>query len=43
VIEVNPNPHLNSVVLVDSLRPLDLDFDGFMMLLVENALKRRKV
>ena len=43
VIEVNPNPHLNSVVLVDSLKPLGIDFDGFILLLVENALKRRKV
>lgn len=42
VIEMNPNPHLNSIVLVDSLRPLGLDFDGFAQLLVENALKRRK-
>ena len=42
VIEVNPNPHLNSVVLVDSLKPLGLDFDGFILLLVENALRRRK-
>jgi D-alanine-D-alanine ligase len=42
VIEVNPNPHLNSIVLVDSLKPLGVDFDGFIQLLAENALRRRK-
>ena len=42
VIEVNPNPHLNSVVLVDSLKPLDLDFDSFILGLVRRALSRRK-
>lgn len=40
VIEVNPNPHLNSLVLVDSLAAIDLDFDGFVRGLVTSALRR---
>jgi D-alanine-D-alanine ligase len=42
VIEVNPNPHLNSLVVVDSLKAMDRDLDEFVRGLVENALKRRR-
>ena len=41
VIEVNPNPHLNSLVLVDGLTAMGHDFDGFVRGLVANALGRR--
>ena len=41
VIEVNPNPHLNSLVLVEGLEVLGRDFVWFIQILVENALKRR--
>jgi D-alanine-D-alanine ligase len=40
VLEVNPNPHLNSLVLVDSLAAMGQDFDGFVRGLVACALKR---
>jgi D-alanine-D-alanine ligase len=40
VIEVNPNPHLNSLVLVDGLKEMGRDFVGFIRGLVSNALRR---
>jgi D-alanine-D-alanine ligase len=42
VLEVNPNPHLNSLVVVDSLTAMGRDFEGFIQGLVQNALGRRK-
>jgi D-alanine-D-alanine ligase len=40
VLEVNPNPHLNSLELVQCLKAMGLDFGGFVRGLVGNALKR---
>jgi D-alanine-D-alanine ligase len=41
VLEVNPNPHLNSLELVECLKAMGLDFGGFVRGLVANALRRR--
>jgi D-alanine-D-alanine ligase len=41
VLEVNPNPHLNSLILVESLKAMGRDFGGFVRGLVGNALKRQ--
>lgn len=40
VIEVNPNPHLNSLLLVENLKAMGREFGGFVHMLVGNALRR---
>jgi D-alanine-D-alanine ligase len=40
VIEVNPNPHLNSLTVVQGLKAMGRDFPGFVRGLVANALER---
>jgi D-alanine-D-alanine ligase len=40
VLEVNPNPHLNSLILVEGLKAMGRDFGGFVRGLVVNALRR---
>ena len=40
VIEVNPNPHLNSAVLIEGLKVMGRTFPDFVRGLVANALKR---
>jgi D-alanine-D-alanine ligase len=41
VLEVNPNPYLNSVILVEGLKAMDRQFPDFVQGLVRNALERR--
>ncbi|HEX3147365.1 MAG TPA: hypothetical protein VHR66_04735 [Gemmataceae bacterium] len=40
VIEVNPNPHINSLIVVEGLKAMGLDFADFIQGLVANALRR---
>ena len=40
VIEVNPNPHLNSLIVVDGLKAMGRQFPEFVRGLVANALAR---
>ena len=42
VMEVNPNPHLNSRVLIDALTAMGRTFPEFVRGLVANALRRRR-
>lgn len=42
LLEANPNPHLNSVVLVDGLHAVGSDFTLFAQGLVASALRRGK-
>jgi D-alanine-D-alanine ligase len=42
VLEVNPNPYLNSLILVDGLKALGLEFPQFVCGLVRNALVRKR-
>ncbi len=41
VLEVNPNPYLNSIILVEGLRRLDISFTAFIQNMVRSALARR--
>jgi D-alanine-D-alanine ligase len=40
VLEVNPNPYLNSIALVDGLRSLGLQFPDFFQNLLRLTLAR---
>jgi D-alanine-D-alanine ligase len=42
VIEVNPNPHLNSLMLIQGLKAMGREFPGFVRGLVANALERAR-
>jgi D-alanine-D-alanine ligase len=41
VLEVNPNPYLNSIALVDGIKSLGIQFPAFVQGIVERALARR--
>src|SRR5262249_5262374 len=41
VLEVNPNPDLNSMLIVNALKALGVQFAQFVCGLVENAMKRK--
>jgi D-alanine-D-alanine ligase len=40
VLEVNPNPYLNSIALVDGLKKLGIQFPEFVQNIVARALAR---